>query len=432
MKRLALISAASVVALSGVAAGSAFYFRPALIFGQKKPDPRGDHAVPSYAEKSSDELRASKDILRLVERLGAVQDKIIHGDRAALAEQGRLLNDIAHEVRQFGPEDWKDYVNVRTSLLYVLSGGDAHVLGPLIDGNTLGSADQKLASGIVSFAQGQTRAARKLFLEIDPRSLDVSLVGPFALARASLYLDDNREKAVELLDDARLACPHTAIDEAAARREIPILISMGQKDRALMMTTSYVREFGKSIYAWKLFRDFAEATGKRSDMDGSETVDRLAASFDPENMQIASELFIDLSGEALLQGRLKLARAAAERILQISDAPPEILDKARLYRAAAEAPSADARNALLALNQIAADRLSDEDTEIREVAGFIANSVVGEKMDNARYGMSAQGTKAPAGGPTPEDPIFPKAAAVLGKADALIKEADQIIARSEK
>ena len=433
MKRVALISAASLVAISGVAAGTAFYFRPALMFGAIGPAARPDHAVPSYDRRAPEDERARDATLRLVGQLGVVQDKIIRGDREALAEQARLLNDIAYEVRHFGPEDWKDYVNVRTSLLYVLSGGDARVLKPLIDSDVLGSSDQKLAAGIVSFAEGQPRAARKLLMGIDPRSLDVSLVGPFALARASLYLDDDHAKAIELLDDARLAFPHTAIDEAAARREIPILMRLGHKDRALMLMTSYVRAFGKSIYAWKLFREFAQATAKRNDTDDSETIDRLAQSFDPEDMQNASELFIDIAGEALLQGKLKLARAAAEKILTINDAGPETLDKARLYLASAEAPSADANNALRALNQIAADRLSDEDMEIREVAGFIASSVLSDQFANGRGGASVPGIgRAQSGTPMSEDPILPKAEAVLGKADALIKEADQIIARSGK
>ncbi|CAA2142879.1 hypothetical protein [Hyphomicrobium sp. ghe19] len=428
MKRLALISAALFVALAGVAAGAAIYFRPAFVFGEPKSDEPLAHAVPSYAAKAVNEMQARDATLRLVEQLGAIQDKIIHGDRAALADQARLLRDIAGELRQFGPGDWSDYINVRTSLLYVLSGGDAHVLTPLIDGNVLGAADQKLAAGIVSFAQGQPRAARKLFMEIDPRSLDVSLVGPFALARASLYLDDNQAKAIELLDDARLACPHTAIDEAATRRQIPILIGMGERNRALMLTTSYVREFGKSIYASKLLREFAEATAKRGDMDDPEIVDRLADSFDDRDMPVASELFIAVAGEALLQGRLKLARAAADRILKIGNAAaPETLDKARLYRAAAEAPSADAGDALRALNQITADRLSDDDTEIREVAGFIAKSVVGNDIAAGRGDIKVR-----AGGTIAENPILPKAAAALGKADALLNEADQIIARSEK
>ena len=438
MNRIALIIGALFITLSGVATGAVFYFEPSLIFGETKTDPASPHAVPNYSSRPTAETQVRKDTLRLVEQLGAVQDSIIRGDRTALGDQGRLLNDIAREVRRFGPEEWSDYVNVRTSLLYVLSGGDARVLKPLIDSNPLSDADQKLAAGIMSFAEGQTRAARKFFKDIDPRSLDVSLVGPFALARASLYLDDDREKAIELLDDARLACPHTAIDEAATRREIPILINTGNTARAMMMTTSYVREFGKSIYAWKLFRDFSEAAAKRGDLDDATTIDRLAASFDEKDKQAASELFVDVAGEALLQGRLRLAKAAADRVLKTETATPQNLDKARLYAAAAEAPSIAAGDALRALEQVTADRLSDEDTEIREVAGLIAKTVAGDEFAAVGGGtpastpvkalaIGAAGHEAPG-----HEAVVPSAAAALGKADAILKEADLIISGSTK
>ncbi len=68
-----------------------------------------------------------------------------------------------------------------------------------------------------------------------------------------------------------------------------------------MMTTSYVREFGKSIYAWKLFREFSEAVAKRSELDDATIVDQLSGSIDDKDMQTASELFTDMAGEALLQ-----------------------------------------------------------------------------------------------------------------------------------
>jgi chemotaxis protein MotC len=432
MNRIALIIGGLFITLSGAATGAAFYFEPSLIFGETKTDPTSSsHAVPDYSSKPDAETRARTDVLRLVEQLGSVQDRIIRGERTALADQARLLNDIAREVRRFGPEDWSDYVNVRTSLLYVLSGGNARVLKPLIDNNPLSEADQKLAAGIMSFAEGQTRAARKYFKDIDPRSLDVSLVGPFALARASLYLDDDRGKAIELLDDARLACPHTAIDEAATRREIPILINTGNTARAMMMTTSYVREFGKSIYAWKLFRDFSEAAAKRSDLDDTTTIDRLAGSFEEKDKQVASELFIDVAGEALLQGRLKLAKAAADRVLKTETATPQNLDKARLYAAAAEAPSIAASDALRALEQVTADRLSDEDTEIREVAGLIAKTVAGDEFAAVRASTPGPApVTAQAIGAAGHD--VPSATAALGKADAILKEADLIISGSAK
>jgi chemotaxis protein MotC len=433
MKQVALIAAAFFVVLSGAATGAAFYFQPRLIFGETTRIPAASRSVPTYSAIPDAETQKRKNALSLVEQLGAVQDRIIRGDRTALTEQEQLLNDIAHEVRRFGSNEWADYVNVRTSLVYILSGGDARVLKPLIDSNSLSEADQKLAAGIMSFAQGQTRAARKYFKDIDPRSLDVSLVGPFALARASLYLDDDKAKAIELLDDARLACPHTAIDEAAARREIPVLVDTGDTDRAMMLTAGYVRKFGKSIYARKLFRDFAQATANRNDLDDAATVDRLAASLDEKDMEAASELFVDVSGEALLQGRLKLAKAAADRVLKIENASPAILDKARLYAAAAEAPSVAAGDALRALEQNTADRLSDEDTEIREVAGFIAKTVAGEESTARHGGMQGAGNvKTQVSNATAQEPMASSAAAALGKADAILKEADLIISGSAK
>lgn len=430
--RKVLIASALCVAFLGVAGASAMYFRPASIFGgASESSPQPAHGVPSYTEKK-DQSQAGKQALMLVEQLGAVQDKIIRGDRSALPEQARLLNEIARQIRRFDDEDWNDYVTVRTSLLFVLSGGDAHVLDSLLGRDSLSPADENLASGIMKFAEGQSRKARDLFEGIDPRSLDVSLVGPFALARASLYLDENTGKAVDLLDDARLACPHTAIDEAAARREIPILLNSGNTSRAMMLTVSYVREFGRSIYAWKFFRDFAEATAKRAELDDARTVDRLADAFDDKDAEPASELLIDVAGEALLQGRLKLAGAAANRVLAMKSSP-ESLARARLYLAAAEAPSSDASKALKALDQVTVDRLSDDDTEIREVAGFIAKTVVGGGEIAGSGQKSAPDVAAKEQSANlSSTPVAMKASAALKDADAVLNRADLIISGSER
>jgi chemotaxis protein MotC len=427
MKRIALIIAASFVVLAGIFAGAIMYLRPAFIFGAPPVEATTPHGVPNYTEDASEESQAKRYTRRLVEQLGAVQDRIIRGDRDALSEQQKLLNDIARELHNFGQDEWSDYVNVRTSLIYLLSGGDANVLKPVIEQKSLNAADQVLAEGIVSFAEGHTKAARKRFEGIDPRTLDVNLVGPFALAKASLYLEDDHQKAVALLDDARLASPHTAIDEASARREIPILLASGDTSRAMMLATTYIHEFGKSIYAWKLYRDFAGAVAKHEELDKAETVDRLIQSLDPSDMQPASELFVDLAGEALLQGHLKLAKAAAGRALKIDGISPENLDKARLYAAAADAPSGDAGSALKALDQIAADRLSDDDTEIREVAGFIAKTVIDTDPRHVppRNAQANKSQIAPS-------PSAANAQTALNRADAVLKEADSLMSRSAR
>jgi chemotaxis protein MotC len=431
MKRIALIGTALVLVMASAVAGYIAYFKPELVFGAPEVEGAPAHGVPTYDVSENHRAQVRKNALRLVEQLSAVQDRIIRGDRGALTDQARLLNDIYRAVRAFDQDDWKDYANVRTSLLYVLSGGDAHVLRPVVTSNALSKGDQQLAGGIMSFAEGEPKKARELFEDIDPRSLDVSLVGPFALARASLYIGEDNERAVSLLDDARLACPHTAIDEAAARREIPILIAMGDTDRAMMLTTSYVREFGRSIYAWKLFRQFAEAAAKRPELDNISTVARIADAIDEKNLQVASELFAYLSGEALQQGKLQLAKAAANKVLAIDGAEPSTQDKARLYLAAAEAPSEAAGNALKALDKISADGLSGDDAEISEVAGFIAKSVVDSGSGAAR--TDAQGSKSGAlASDGSKEATAMKASTALNDADEILKKADTMIARSAR
>ncbi len=432
MKRIALIATALFVTIASAVAGYIAYFRPAFIFGAPEIETTAVHGVPDYNVKENHHAQIRRNALRLVEQLGAVQDRIIRGDRGALTDQARLLNDIFRAVRAFTPDDWKDYVNVRTSLLYVLSGGDAHVLKPIVNGALLSKADQQLADGIMSFAEGQPKKSRELFESIDPRSLDVSLVGPFALARASLYIGDDNERAITLLDDARLACPHTAIDEAAARREIPLLINAGSTERAMMLTTSYVREFGRSIYAWKLFRQFSEAAAKRPELDSAATVERIAGAVDGENLQPASELFADLAGEALMQGRLQLAKAAANKVLAIEGSSQASRNKARLYLAAAEAPSDAAGNALKALDQIAVDRLSEDDTEISEVAGFIAKSVIGAGNGASRNIASRGASKGAQAIDVTKEATAMKASAAVDDADEILKKADTMIARSAR
>ncbi|MET0408859.1 MAG: hypothetical protein ABW006_10875, partial [Hyphomicrobium sp.] len=241
MMRMALIAASLLATLVAGGASVAFYLKPSFIFGSSDDTAPPPHGVPSYATQANEQTQIRNKALSLVEQLGAVQDRIIRGDRAALEVQSRLLSVIAHEVRSFDSVEWDDYVNRRTSLLFVLSGGDANVLKPLVERTDMNPVDQKLAAGVMNFAEGKPRQARQFFEDIDPRSLDVSLVGPFALARASLYLDDDHARAIDLLDDARLACPHTAINEAATRREIPILLKTGNAPRALMLTVSYIR-----------------------------------------------------------------------------------------------------------------------------------------------------------------------------------------------
>ena len=87
-----------------------------------------------------------------------------------------------------------------------------------------------------------------------------------------------------------------------------------------MLMADYLRRFGKSIYSWKLFHDFAVAVTKREDMERGKVVDDLVATTATADTKARASLFLSLANEGLLRGRLVLAKAAAGEVLALK--PP--------------------------------------------------------------------------------------------------------------
>jgi chemotaxis protein MotC len=435
MKRLALIAGAAVVLLSGIGAGAYFYLMPPLVSGAAPPASHLGHQTETSVSGSEIKAQKSAELRRLLERLGTVQDRVVRGDHAALADQGRLLTEISDVLRHFEKRDWDNYANIRGAFVYVLSGGDYGVLKPLADDEALYEADRTLAQGIMQFAQGRTGEAKKLLSDLDPRSLDISLVGPFALAQASFYIGHDDAKAIELLDEARLVCPHTAIEEAAARREIPILIGSGDTGRAMMLMSDYLRRFGKSIYAWKLFRDFSAAAAKRDEFSNGDLVDKLDVATSTADKQARIDLFLAMAGAALPPGRIALAKAAAGKVLSLKPESIEDIDRATLYGAAAKAPTTQAAEALSALHQITIGRFSGDDAEIHEVAGYVAHTVTRDKIadiDKDRKTDERANQSSSGGGSPPKSQELSIVANAVESADAALKEADMVMSGNVK
>lgn len=430
MKRWVLIAIAAPVALASAGAGIYLYRGSAGDSGNSASAEHSGRKVETLASAEGRGAERAAELRRLVEELGAVQDRAVQGDESARAEQGRILMQTSELLRTFDTEDWKNAVNVRGAFVYVLSGGDYGVLKPLADDEQRYDVERNLAQGIMFFAQGKSSDARKLLSDVDPRSLDVRLVGPFALARASFYIGHDAAKAIALLDEARLASPHTAIEEAAARREIPLLIEAGDLPRAMAMLNDYLRRFGKSVYARKLFRNVAVAASKRDELDNANTVGDIVTGASSADNRASIDLFLTMAEEALPRGRLSLAKAAASEALSLQAGAAENSDRAKLYLAAAEAPTTRAADALSVLHQIGDAGLSGSDRDIHGAAGFIARTVT---RDHAILGRDVQKPRAQQADLDPAQPAPSNAQdwksvenSVKG-ADAALQDADKIM-----
>ena len=425
MKRWLIIGAGALSVVASLA-GAATYF----LFRTPAQDLTSEGTTGKPPKKTTREgTSADGDIhvADLMRALATAQDAVAYGTREAIADQVRITAELGDAFRALRAKDWNLYRNFRTALVYVLSGGGPDVIARALDDNaSISAADENLARGIVSFASGEVKAARAAFAEIDPRSLDVALIGPFALARASLYLEKDPARAIKLLDDARLACPHTAIEEAAIRREIPLLVSQGAMDRAKLLVTDYVRRFGKSLYAPKLFREFADEIAKNRDLDSAALADELAERMQPADPAATGRFFISLAAESLPHGQLALARAAASQVLKPGRGVGEDVIRAKLYIAAADAPSAQSAEALAVLREMGEESLSGEDAGIKEVAQFVARVISGEQSP---YGKLPQGHSKSGARPPP---FVPQVASALADADGTVKEAERLISESNR
>src|SRR5690606_33344903 len=110
--------------------------------------------------------------------------------------------------------------------------------------------------GALAYAEGRDDEARAHLLGVDARRLDPGLAGAVALVQSALVADTDPKRASEFLDQARLLAPGTLVEEAALRRQILLLPSIGQLHR-LVLLTRYVRRFGKSYYARAFWRQLA-------------------------------------------------------------------------------------------------------------------------------------------------------------------------------
>jgi chemotaxis protein MotC len=198
-----------------------------------------------------------------------------------------------------------------------------------------------------------------------------------------------------------------------------------------MLMADYVRRFGRSIYARKLFRAFAEAVAKRDEPDSGELVEELVAATPGAEKKAKIQLFLNIAEHALPRGKIILAKAAASEVLSLKPDSAEDTERAMLYRAAAEAPTAHAPEALKALNQLTAERLSDDDAEIHNAASFIASAISETEItDAATHHETADDTARD--GTLTKSLMLPRVASAVENADVALKKADTIISGNMK
>ncbi len=351
-----------------------------------------------------------------VRALQTLQDRIAHGNKAAQAAQGRMLDHIAEVFATANPTVWKEGRNANAAALYLFSAGRAGVVRDVMEHDAAFTPEgRRLVQGALAYAEGQDDVARRLLGTFDPKSLPPALGGHLALVMATLLTDQDPGRAGAMLDAARLLVPGTLVEEAALRRQIFLVADLATLDKFTALSRQYIRRYRNSVFAPN-FKGRLTSFAVRLAVAGDAAA---LAKLDPVFIELLQaerrSLYLTLARDAVLAGRPEAARYAAARAAGLAPDPAET-ERARLYTAAAGAASDAAPTVRSALAGLDATRLAPRDAELRAAAEAVADSV------NA--GLGEQGQDADRGGPAPDS----SAAALIERAHRAMAAGDAIMA----
>ncbi|MBS7556291.1 hypothetical protein KHC23_21910 [Ancylobacter dichloromethanicus] len=387
---------------------------------------------PAFANEPESKADAGKGVepavpapplYREVRELQRLQDRMASGTADAVTVQNALIAKIDRSFRAADGEAWRDGLNARALVVFALSGGGPGAMRAVLAKGVPPNIDERLVRGSLAYLEGREAEALKDLGEIDVRTLPASLAGQVALAQAALWVRRDPARSAELLGRARLVAPGALIEEAALRRAIFLAAQANDIATFERLSASYLARFRHSVYAGNFRQRFAAALTRMTFMDNAEEFHRLDDLLAPLEPESRREIALMVAQASITLGKTAAAAMAAERVLATAPIGSLDADRARLYRAAAQAASAqDCEAADAELATIAPDRLSTEDRRLLGSARAVARAISGAADVEVIAGRATEPQAPDAAGDDTAPAILAKAQAALSGVDQLFGE----------
>ncbi|REF86100.1 chemotaxis protein MotC [Methylovirgula ligni] len=332
-------------------------------------------ALSALAIASGLASAATKPPYQLVRSLHALQDQIVLGNSAARAAIPGLSAELAGRLLSYNPSVWREPRNVNAVVTYVLSGGAPRVAQKVLASGNCPPEDKNLLEGALAYSEGHEARARDLLGDIDPRALDPIVGAHIALVQAGLAAEKSPQKAVALLDLARILAPGTLVEEAALRREIFLVNATGDFERFMSLSGEYIRRFNKSTYADNFREHFSYAVARiniSGDSVQLQQIDDVLSGLDSAD-QLG--IYLMIARASVLAGRIAVAQFAATRAESFAASDSAEICRAKLYEGAAEVFTPDYRRGESLLNSVDASHLSREEGTLRDAALSVSRQI---------------------------------------------------------
>lgn len=274
--RLALHALAMVIAIAGVAPVRA-----------ADPAPAAPTAQTGVIAERPPVLVTERQPHHAVRMLGALQERIAHGDEAAVPLQQAVVVEIARELRAFPIDVWKSVRNRQALIKFALSGGDPDLLRMVLARKLFTQEEVPLAQAALAYAEGNRSVVLRLLDKVDVYEQPPSLAGHVALVKAIVVANTDLARVVRLSDDARLLSPGTLVEETALRLAIEATITQGDHVKFEAITLRYFRRFPRSPFLPAVIRPVAGAIadgGYTEREDGGRWLRALVQYLDPNRL----------------------------------------------------------------------------------------------------------------------------------------------------
>ena len=357
-----------------------------------------------------------------VRSLQVLQEMVAHGSTSAQGAQPKLLSHIADVFAAADPAVWKERRNAQAAVLYLFSSGKPAVVRALLGRAVFAPENDRLLKGALAYAEGEDGVAKVLLGKIEPKSLPQSVGGHLALVLATLFATDDAAKAGRMLDEARLLVPGTLVEEAALRRQIFLSADAATLDKFVSLSRQYMRRFHTSVYASNFkhrLASFATAVAVSGDVAALAKLEPVLAELPtPERRG----LYLALAQASLVQGKTMTGRYAAEKAAALAADSPGDAARAKLYAAAASAPTDEAGAGRSSLAQVDASRLSARDAELRDAAMTVAQTVDADLLSRGGDMGAASGAAADTAGDAATAALLDRAHQAMTTSDAILED----------
>lgn len=222
-----------------------------------------------------------------VRMLGALQERIAHGEEAAVALQKAVVIEIANELKTYAPDVWKNARNRQALIKFALSGGDPEPLRMVLGRKLFTESELPLAQAAYAYAEGNRSVVLRLLDKVDVYELPPSLAGHVALVKAIVVGNTDLARVVRLCDDARLLSPGTLVEETALRLAIEATITQGNHAKFEALTLRYFRRFPRSPFLTAVIKPVASTiadAGYSEREDGRRWVGAVVQYLDPNKL----------------------------------------------------------------------------------------------------------------------------------------------------